>query len=351
MEIGIEKFSERLVENIYENFAGDDYKVEAYDVTKNNNTIRKCIVISEFNEKISPTIYIDGLYQDFLEGETLDKVAERVWNTYCAAPKAPNIEMDADCFLDFEAMKKMLNIRLVNTESNKEALENRPHINLGELSIVCVLNFNDRASASVLNSHMDTWGTNTIELMETAFSNFSANPSTDIKGITYYIRKMMGDAMFDSMYPDVENEELFVLTNGERSYGATEILRKDVLKDLSERLGDNLIILPSAVHEVLVLRQSTAENIDFYKALVHDVNSNEVPLEDILSDEVFMYQRDIDSIMCLTKDTSIISITELNNRYGQLSKDTSLSAKEQAKMDAANQHTKGFGMNNSLGME
>ena len=58
--------------------------------------------------------------------------------------------------------------------------------------------------------------------------------------------------------------EMLIVTNREKLYGATIMLFPDILKPVSELLQQDLYIIPSSIHEILVLPHLVEE---MFKAL------------------------------------------------------------------------------------
>lgn len=86
---------------------------------------------------------------------------------------------------------------------------------------------------------------------------------------------------------------LYVLTNTYRTNGATVLLYDDILKELSDLFEKDLIILPSSIHEVLILAadENDGQNLDHYTAMVKEVNASQLQDEEILSDHAYYYCR------------------------------------------------------------
>lgn len=95
------------------------------------------------------------------------------------------------------------------------------------------------------------------------------------------------------------NEETgsFILTNKRNFNGATVLLYDDILNTVANKLDSDLLILPSSIHEVLVLKLERNVNIDFLKNLVTEVNATEVAPEEVLSDTVYLYSRNLNKLM------------------------------------------------------
>ena len=88
-----------------------------------------------------------------------------------------------------------------------------------------------------------------------------------------------------------------VLTNNNSQLGAAVILYDGVLKDIAK--GEDLVILPSSIHEVLILKAKQNDSPAELKAMVQDVNATQVALEERLSDNVYKYNAKLDKIEIL----------------------------------------------------
>ena len=65
-----------------------------------------------------------------------------------------------------------------------------------------------------------------------------------------------------------------------------------VLSELAEKLDSNLIILPSSIHELLLLAENADSEVEVFRSMVQEVNRNEVLAEDFLSDSVYRFVKD-----------------------------------------------------------
>ena len=83
----------------------------------------------------------------------------------------------------------------------------------------------------------------------------------------------------------------YVLTNRLGITGAACLLYPDVLKKCAERLGQDLLILPSSIHESLILPYDESIRVDEMRYMVQSINASEVPTEDQLSGQVYLYHR------------------------------------------------------------
>ena len=90
--------------------------------------------------------------------------------------------------------------------------------------------------------------------------------------------------------PDVVN--LYVITNTMRNLGAGALVNHSVQKVLYEYFnGKNLYILPSSIHELLILPEedSFSHSAEALISMVKEVNSTMVSEEDFLADHVYYF--------------------------------------------------------------
>ena len=114
-------------------------------------------------------------------------------------------------------------------------------------------------------------------------------------------REQMGDAYYPgaagSIFPEHDDLPLYVLSNTSGLHGACVMLYPNVLKKLADRLDRDLVILPSSIHEVLLLPYDENVVFDELADMVAAINHSDVPVEDRLSDHVYFYSRAADEII------------------------------------------------------
>ena len=85
---------------------------------------------------------------------------------------------------------------------------------------------------------------------------------------------------------------MYVLTNQEKVYGAAAMLYSDQMKKLAERWQTDLLILPSSIHEVVLLPDDGQNEYAFYRQMVEEVNTTQVEPEEVLSYSLYRYCRE-----------------------------------------------------------
>jgi hypothetical protein len=101
------------------------------------------------------------------------------------------------------------------------------------------------------------------------------------------------------------DNQMFILSNDNNQYGSAAMMIPGIIKSFSEREAvDKVVILPSSTHEVLLLpvyEQGTYD-VSALVSLVRQVNSTEVSSDEILSDKVYIYERQNDDIRICRED-------------------------------------------------
>ena len=84
--------------------------------------------------------------------------------------------------------------------------------------------------------------------------------------------------------------EMSILTNHYRLHGAVGIIHKEILNQyMKEKQVDKVLILPSSIHETILIPCDALSNMEYVKGMVKEVNATQVQPEEILSDNVYVY--------------------------------------------------------------
>lgn len=271
---------------------------------KNNGVILESLIIMRKGRNVYPTIYIDIWWDAYKAGESFESIITRVleWEKKTAID---NI-MDFDFFLNFDKVKENLRYKIINTEKNIEILNSIPHKDFLDLSKVYMVEVSTpgigKGTVLIFNVHIEMWGIRWEELDRYATEQTEENNILCISDRKYIIKELMGEIVeeeeTDITDLAIPQSEMYVFTNEERCYGASVLLYQDVIKNFALDIGDDLYILPSSTHELIVIPARIAWYIGekHLKAMVQEVNATQVQPEEFLSDNVYHYNRDTDKI-------------------------------------------------------
>ena len=293
-----------LVQREVEKRAGENYRVKLNDVMKNNGVVLRGITLMQDDSNISPTIYLNPYYDAYENGDTtLGTVIDEVIDTY--ERNKINRSIDMKFFLNYETVRSRIIFKLINTEKNRELLRDVPYIPFHDLSIVfqCLVSEERFGNASILihNVHLQLWKVNARELYECALENSPLLQGYELAEMNTVREEMKAlGGIDDEEIEDMQQEvPMYVLSNKSRINGASCILYKDILKDFAMVVDKDLYVLPSSIHEVILLPSDGTQESEQLKEMVREINQSQVEKEEVLSDSVYYYRRSDDSFFCL----------------------------------------------------
>ncbi len=261
----------------------DSIQVKAVELKKNNSQILRGLGISRPDSAVSMVVYWDDIKsycgEDYTEEQALEYISDLVRARMDTALDYHNIR-------DWSWACQRVYKKIVNYEKNRERLENYPHRRYLDLAELYYLQFSmpdgSSAAAEVPLNLMDYWGVTLEELEQRARENM------DKQG--YYLKPMEA-VLAGYGIPEPGRVPLYVLGNKRNELGAAAITSPELLGELTEGMGDDFYILPSSVHELLLLPVDKAETgIAGLREIVQCVNRRAVSEGEFLSDNVYWYK-------------------------------------------------------------
>lgn len=250
--------------------------------------------MTEGDESVSPAIYLDSYFREYEFGKEIDRIIMDIINIYEKVRKNPKIEMDF--FTDYNSVKERICYKLVNYKKNEEFLKECPHIKYLNLAIVFYYAYSDsilgNGSIIIRNTHKEEWNVSTEELFRQANDNTERLFPCEILGIEDLLEELAGGEFLDEGMEIREEMRIpmYVLTNNSRHLGAISMMYPGLLEKLAKKEDANLFILPSSVHEIIVL-PDTGQDTEDLRNMVQEVNESQVAEEEILSDSVYYYDK------------------------------------------------------------
>lgn len=265
-------------------------------VMKNNGTELDGITIMEKDKNIAPTIYINSFYDRYREGVSLKAVVSEIIRIYNQNKNSINI--NADYFENYENVRKTIVYKLVNYQKNKKLLEDVPYKRVLDLAVVfyCLIEQRKGVSATALihNEHLRIWNVTEDEIYNDALKNTPVLLAGSIVPMSKILSEIAGTAPVDNDEKVCEytgEDILYVLTNSSRVNGAACVLYDNLLKKFANDVHSDLYILPSSVHEVIIVPKKNAFDKSELADMVREVNEQGVSQDEILSDNVYEYNR------------------------------------------------------------
>lgn len=264
-------------------------------ILKNNGLTLDGLVIMENGTNISPTIYLNYYYESYQSGTTFHNVYLSILDSYHQNRSARKI--DIRFFTDLEQIRPRIVFKLIHYQRNLTLLSDIPHIPFLDLAIVfyCLVNMeeeNTNASILIRNSHLSYWNLTTRDLFAIAQENTPRLLPHELHNMKDLLSDMdLQDCDPDKPVYDAEHNSypMFILTNNRQLYGAACLLYPDLLAAYAERSGTDFYILPSSVHEVLLLPAIEENCLEELSAMVKEVNATQLLPDEILADHAYFY--------------------------------------------------------------
>ena len=290
-----------LVKDKFMDYMPEDFKDGDLRINKVNkiNGAKDGLSIYMEGAKGAPTIYLDEMYERFKKSDDLEQTFKEAAELYeKALTEMPSIPVDN---LVSDSKDKIYMV-LINTESNKDILNDAPHREVNDTSVIYRILVSDDekgiGSALVTNHIAEELGMNEEELFKVAAENTPKIFPPTVKPMSQVLFGILTDD--GGMPKDVAEqvldgirdggEMMWIISNNKGVSGAVNMIFEKNLHELAKGINDDLYILPSSIHEVIAVPASLG-NPDELAEMVLQVNTDVVDVSERLSNQVYQYDR------------------------------------------------------------
>lgn len=326
-------FKQQIKQSLQDAF-GPDVSIILQDILKNNNTHLDGLTVLTPGCNISPTIYLNDYFSEYERGRSFSDICAEIRTIY--QQNKPSRSIDVSFFTCYEKVQSHIIFKLINYERNKTLLADVPHFRFLDLAIVfnCLIDIypddisqsfsedtpsvssissDSGSSATILihNHHLSFWNITKDDLYALACNNTPTLQHYELRNMSDVIKELISDSDDQDIFSLPAPFPMYVLSNHTKLNGSSCILYQDLLKNFAERLRSDLYILPSSVHEVLIIpvnsfstssdrlissgKRTLDPGSQPYRELsemVREVNATQLSTEDILSDHVYYFSRE-----------------------------------------------------------
>lgn len=282
------QFMQIAEEHVKRNLA-DGIRVSVYETKKTNGVLRRGLRFVQKDINVSPTIYLEEYYEQFCSGKALEQIIKDILEMY------ENVKLqhswDAEAICDYEQIQNRIVFRVIGERKNADLLKEIPHRIYLDLAVVyyVLLEINEWATAtmSICKEHLEMWNVTEEQIHRQAMDNTPVLLTEEIHAMSEFL-----DEVDEKGKKELE-DKIYVLTNRLRSYGAAVLFYPGCLKRVGAYLRESFFVLPSSVHEVIILREdrkkTLEESRDYLAKMVQDINNKHVYPEEVLSDHAYYY--------------------------------------------------------------
>lgn len=306
----VKKVKDALVQ-----YYGSDASIDSQSVPKNNGVRLQGISVMLPGKNIAPTVYLEPYYNRYEKGESFSELFQEITGIYEESQLPEGLSMDF--FQDYEKVRRKLVLRLVHAGKNEELLRQIPHLPFLDLAVVChcILIGESFGTGSVLinNDHLKVWGIEAGKLFEDARENGSRILPGRFHKMGEMVRELLGtmesresfqeekesNREIRQLADEIDNSPvpMTVVTNPYKYYGASCILYEGLLEKIAGEYEDDICILPSSVHEVILIPRRGERDFQRLNQMVQEVNETQVDPQEWLSDHVYLYERETGRIL------------------------------------------------------
>ena len=299
--MSFEEFTEDILQEIRERADGA-FWIRREDVTKNNNVKLTGISVMKEGEDIGPCIYLNESYREYESGGmNFDEIVDEVYRQILRHKDDEVPDFDTEGFLNWETVRGTIFAKLVNAEENQEQLGKIPHRRFMDLAVVYYAVARDHAQEEfgvipIHNGHMEKWGQDEDALYQTAMGNMRAAGEPYFDSMETVVKSLLPDTVVPGEREHKPETDMYILTNSRKRYGASELLDRNTLRMIADKLGDGFVVLPSSIHESIILPPKDEAEYEWLAEMVRMVNDIHVDIVERLSYHVYAYSRDEDAL-------------------------------------------------------
>ena len=298
-----EEFKKEVMANM-KNYLSEeyqDYDMKFETIKKSSGYEYEALMIGPKDRKMSviPALNLNEAYKKLQDGIPFDEVMDKLADIRMNASLP---EFNKEDMFDYDKIKNRIFPRLVNTEANKGYLADKPHKDIEDLSILYAVRVSENdsgfAEAIITDDLAQMWGVDQAEIHDRAMDNIAERPPLfkNIEEVLFGGRfGYASDIEIEDIEPNNYDIPFFVLTNQQKTKGAVMAIDPKTMGRITAKLGD-VYIIPSSVDETLVVPKDAVDDVNALVEMVRQVNANEVKPEDQLSNNIYEYDTETQSL-------------------------------------------------------
>lgn len=288
-----QQFIELVTKELEKFFPYDNYTVQSDIFIKNNNTKRLGIIIRRKDGIIAPTIYMENFYDDYLQKKmTLAEICSQINLIYNKFET--QLQRYQSFSIEFSSCQSKITYRLISQEHNEDFLENIPYLSFLNLAITFHIVFecstNGVESLCITKQLQQKWQITTEALFQLAKDNTPRHFPITIDTMEHAICEYLGISS-ERQEDETDIPSIYIFSNEYGINGATVMIYPDVIHRFAEEQNRNLYIIPSSIHEILVIPEYEKKSLSSLSKIVKQTNDSHVSADEVLSNQAYYYDR------------------------------------------------------------
>ena len=251
------------------------------------------LMVSVGDSKMSMAFRLNEIYKDVEDGEDIDHAVFKMVNTIESSITVIKTKEDEvkDFVSNYENVKDHTYLRMI--PGNSPVLKDTPHKMIEDMALVVNIHLdsltddNGRSCVVISKPLMEMYGIDEKQLFADAEKNSIENEPIVFRPLVDMIKGL------------IENEEIpdpadmgivtYIATNASGFQGAAVAGYPDFAEKAAEALGGSFYMLPSSVHEFILIKDDGTPKAKDLNAMIKNVNETVLEPRDILSAQCYHY--------------------------------------------------------------
>lgn len=259
---------------------GDNYVVQ---VTSSRDSQELMVLEKPAMEGF--TLNAEKAFEDYRNGESMTSLMNSLLDTVDRSLREMP-KFDRRALEDYNTLLDNIRIKMVSKAGHEEMLKNAPHIDVLDMAAVFRVVFGTEpqfASAVVTNRMLNRFNVSPEKFTKDALEAGEKNSPARIMNLGQVLNEM------DVPSGPSHDTKLVFAGNDDKIWGASVIIYPSFMDQASKVMGGDFFLLPSSIHEVLLLPDDGTMDGDRLKKMVMTVNATEVEPEDVLTNNAYHY--------------------------------------------------------------
>lgn len=288
----------------FEDAGIEDVEISETEVVKANDCRLYGVSVRFEDMMAGANVYMDDLFEEYQKGADFDEQIEEFVRRceYALDVPPPLLAQSED--MEFEEVKSRLTLKLLDVRNNLSYMNGKPYIDVGNgLALIAVINcersITSEWAISVTNDLLDIMDVDKETLLTEAMKNTQELEPAELVSLTEFFMRtvQMGERstnLLEEEMPDEirESNGAYCLSNRSKCQGAAALFYPGVMDRISEVISSGYYVIPSSIHELIIVPDNSRVKAEDLACLLDEGNRSVVEREDILSYNIFHYDRD-----------------------------------------------------------
>ena len=289
-------FLERMKQDLEDRFqdlpeTGPDIRMDFQEVRKVQGESYRGIAVSDGDSPVKAVFNLESSYQMVESGRPYGEVLQQTAEDILQAIEKPPAFRLAD-LTDYDAVRSSLMMELIPQKGNEDMLAGMPHQKVEDLALIYRVDMEqisgDHMSMMITDQNLKAFGITAGQLHQDAMENAPLSHPPVLKSL----REVLAGLGMGGMEPSPGEPDIMVATTEDAVMGASVIQYPGFLEQAAEKIGGDFFVLPSSIHEVLLVPDDGVADYHELETMVRGINKAQVAPKERLSDHVYHYDQD-----------------------------------------------------------